>query len=275
MSEGLTICPTCLKGYKNISRHVCKAKAKQEFAEGVQTGAVKKSNELNVPASSLASISPDKFWAWTEGFGVQMGSILSDMTLMEKNIGDIRNFYGQANAFLREQLMAINEGIADMLDYLKEIAGYEKTRALNLKSVEKAINGLSGITSLGGIKSKPTFKKVESESKKSQQDEDFEAYEEMQRQEAQAPIEQKTSGLPDFVSYKQDENLPEHTRKIAGVLQGTSPKAMLIQFYNGKEAWIPKSCSKREFNEKDKDSKQYFVIDSWVLKKNLIIGEDE
>ena len=265
MTESLEICPTCGKGFKILSRHVCKVKAKQEFAEGIQEGAMKKAQEINVPASSLASISPDKFWAWTEGFGVQMGSIIADMATLDKNVNDIRGWCGTMGAIFKENLFALNTGMSDIIDLLKEIAGYEKTRALNLKSVEEAINGL------GEVKPKPKPNSADADA--------IEAYEEMAKNEKAIDFKHvpspKEGGLPKLVSYEDDKNLPEHTRKISGTLQGTSPKAMLIQFYNGKEAWVPKSCSHRDFNENDKESEQYFVIDSWVLKKNLVIGEDE
>lgn len=97
-----TVCPDCNKAFKNISRHKCKAKAEKAKRDEIHEKAKEKIDALN-------KIEPDRFWAWTEGFGVQMGEILRKMD-------DIKNALANNNKLLRDQLFAINESIADVLD---------------------------------------------------------------------------------------------------------------------------------------------------------------
>ncbi|MBD3213798.1 MAG: hypothetical protein GF311_14410 [Candidatus Lokiarchaeota archaeon] len=57
--------------------------------------------------------------------------------------------------------------------------------------------------------------------------------------------------------------------KINGVLKRSTNKALLLEFPNEKEAWIPKSTIHNAFNDQATNS-QLFLIDNWVLEKNSI-----
>jgi len=67
-----------------------------------------------------------------------------------------------------------------------------------------------------------------------------------------------------------DEN-PKKMAKIVGSIKSETSKALLIQFNNGSEVWIPKSTVHSGFNN-IKDLVQDFTIDSWILKKNKVIS---
>ncbi|MFW9878020.1 MAG: hypothetical protein ACFFG0_33480, partial [Candidatus Thorarchaeota archaeon] len=58
---------------------------------------------------------------------------------------------------------------------------------------------------------------------------------------------------------------------ITGTIKSETKKALLIQFNNGSEVWVPKSGIHSEFNSK-KDIIQKFTIDSWILEKNKIVS---
>ncbi len=57
--------------------------------------------------------------------------------------------------------------------------------------------------------------------------------------------------------------------QIEGVIEGETEKALLIQFNNDKEIWIPKSVIRSDYNSSN-DISQNFMIDNWILKKNNI-----
>lgn len=57
--------------------------------------------------------------------------------------------------------------------------------------------------------------------------------------------------------------------KINGILKRSTNKAILLQFPNQKEAWIPKSTIHNGFEDQVNQS-QLFLIDNWVLEKNNI-----
>jgi len=58
---------------------------------------------------------------------------------------------------------------------------------------------------------------------------------------------------------------------VAGSIKGETEKALLINFTNGNDIWIPKSVIHSQFN-KTLDLKQNFLIDSWLLIKNKILA---
>jgi len=58
--------------------------------------------------------------------------------------------------------------------------------------------------------------------------------------------------------------------KINGIVNGETDKALLIQFSDQKESWIPKSTIHSEYDKSD-NTEQNFIIDEWVLKKNQIL----
>ncbi len=57
--------------------------------------------------------------------------------------------------------------------------------------------------------------------------------------------------------------------KISGIIKGVSSKALLIEFPNEQEVWIPKSTISSNYIEDQKDS-QSFNIQTWILEKNKI-----
>ncbi len=69
---------------------------------------------------------------------------------------------------------------------------------------------------------------------------------------------------------KQSIELNENeVSQIKGVIEGETEKALLIQFNNDKEIWIPKSVIRSNYNSSN-DISQNFTIDNWILKKNNI-----
>lgn len=253
-------CKWCGKLYKDVSRHLphCPVyKLQKEADEHTQDLEITKgkTQEINVPASATAQIQPTQFWIWTEGLGVQMGVMIG-------HLNDMREFCGNVMKLLREQLFALNSGMADQIDLLKEIVKYEKERKFIADELETKVDNL--MEDITATEPKPTFKKVESEPKQSQADADFEAYEEMQRQEAKEK---------EVTSYKDEITLPEGTRQLEGAITITTEKAFEIAFANGSQVWIPKSTI--HGTTKEGGQNQTFVIDSWVLKKNGVIGADD
>ena len=82
------------------------------------------------------------------------------------------------------------------------------------------------------------------------------------------PNQLRNSGdLPtvkESVEHKENEVI-----KIDGVIEGETEKALLIQFNNDKEVWIPKSVIRSNYNSAN-EIPQNFLIDNWILKKNNI-----
>ncbi|MGM0470630.1 MAG: hypothetical protein ACQERB_17760 [Promethearchaeati archaeon] len=66
----------------------------------------------------------------------------------------------------------------------------------------------------------------------------------------------KTNHVKDFV-------------KINCILQRATNKAVLLQFPNDKEAWIPRSTIHNIFDDQMKKS-QLFLIENWILEKNTL-----
>jgi hypothetical protein len=58
--------------------------------------------------------------------------------------------------------------------------------------------------------------------------------------------------------------------QIKGVIEGETEKALLIQFNEDKEVWIPKSIIRSDYDTSVKVSTQNFLIDNWILKRNNI-----
>ncbi len=70
--------------------------------------------------------------------------------------------------------------------------------------------------------------------------------------------------VKESVEHKENEVI-----KINGVIEGETEKALLIQFNNDKEVWIPKSVIRSNYNSVN-EIPQNFLIDNWILKKNNI-----
>ena len=64
---------------------------------------------------------------------------------------------------------------------------------------------------------------------------------------------------------------PSEIEDIVGTIKGETNKALLIQFENEVEIWIPKSTIHSGFNNA-KNLVQKFCIDSWILNKNRVLS---
>lgn len=58
--------------------------------------------------------------------------------------------------------------------------------------------------------------------------------------------------------------------QIEGSIKSSTDKALLINFNDDNEIWIPKSTIKSNYNT-DEESNQTFLIDEWILRKNNLI----
>ena len=65
------------------------------------------------------------------------------------------------------------------------------------------------------------------------------------------------------------EHNENEVSQINGVIEGETEKALLIQFSNDKEIWIPKSVIRSNYDSSN-DISQNFMIDNWILKKNNV-----
>ncbi len=65
------------------------------------------------------------------------------------------------------------------------------------------------------------------------------------------------------------EHNDNEVSQINGVIEGETEKALLIQFSNDKEIWIPKSVIRSNYDSSN-DISQNFMIDNWILKKNNV-----
>jgi len=65
------------------------------------------------------------------------------------------------------------------------------------------------------------------------------------------------------------EHNENEVSQINGVIEGETEKALLIQFNNDKEIWIPKSVIRSNYDSSN-DISQNFMIDNWILKKNNV-----
>ncbi len=68
-----------------------------------------------------------------------------------------------------------------------------------------------------------------------------------------------------------NDGKPSEIKDITGTIKGETDKALLIQFDNEAEVWIPKSTIHSGFNN-TKNLVQKFTIDSWILKKNKVVS---
>jgi hypothetical protein len=68
-------------------------------------------------------------------------------------------------------------------------------------------------------------------------------------------------------SIERNEN---EVSNVNGIIEGETEKALLIQFEDAKEIWIPKSVIRSNYDSINEIS-QNFIIDNWILKKNNIL----
>ncbi|TXT61771.1 MAG: hypothetical protein BAJALOKI2v1_10041 [Promethearchaeota archaeon] len=61
----------------------------------------------------------------------------------------------------------------------------------------------------------------------------------------------------------------EGKTEIEGTIEGSTEKALLIKLGEGREVWIPKSTIHNDF-EMQKEVRQNFLIDNWVLNRKDI-----
>jgi hypothetical protein len=70
---------------------------------------------------------------------------------------------------------------------------------------------------------------------------------------------------------KQNNENHNKVLDVNGFIKGETNKALLIQFNNGSEVWIPKSTIHSNFNIHN-NLVQKFTIDSWILRNNKIFS---
>ena len=81
----------------------------------------------------------------------------------------------------------------------------------------------------------------------------------------------KVGNSKELLSVKESvEHKDTEISNINGVIEGETEKALLIQFDNNKEVWIPKSVIRSNYNPINEIT-QNFMIDNWILKKNNIL----
>ena len=61
------------------------------------------------------------------------------------------------------------------------------------------------------------------------------------------------------------------TLEIKGVCESETEKALLIEFEDARQVWIPKSTIRSRFDP-ESGAVQRFTIDAWVLKKNKVVA---
>ncbi|MFX1569837.1 MAG: hypothetical protein ACFFCV_15905 [Promethearchaeota archaeon] len=71
--------------------------------------------------------------------------------------------------------------------------------------------------------------------------------------------------------YSENKNNSSKVQSVNGIIKGETNKALLIQFDNGTEIWIPKSRIHSSF-DKNKNENQEFMIDDWILEKNKVVS---
>lgn len=221
--------------------------------------------EIEVPGSATEGLITDRFWAWTEGFSVQMGILIDSFTGITAELREIKEILNESknnagNSYIalkdiKQHLSIVSTSFADAFEVIKHGKIIDEDRIEELKK-KKPIR-----------KSSPGFESAS----KTQEEADLEAFE--------ATQEVETSGVVSgVVSYEDDNSLPEHTRKIPAAIKIATEKAVQLLFYNGKEAWIPRSTingTPDYENKGDNATQQNFIINSWVLKKNQVIADNE
>jgi len=261
------ICEYCGKKFKKVASHLpyCEVRkitllAEQEVrADGtIEIPEVEK-EEIDANAwrgvvrKGEDTFDTSKFWAWTAGLGIQIGVIIDSFTglnaelrttnkLLEDIKANLGNTYIQ-NTKMIEKLSEINQNMQILATSFADAFEIIKHGEIIDEERKEEIR-----------KASPGFEP--------------------------APQQTNEEVNAEITSYKSDDSLPEHTRKLPAKIKTESPKALLLLFFNGKEGWIPKSTIHSEYKNDEKSKgdnapQQSFVIDSWVLKKNNIISDAE
>ncbi|TFF97378.1 MAG: hypothetical protein EU541_08340 [Promethearchaeota archaeon] len=85
-------------------------------------------------------------------------------------------------------------------------------------------------------------------------------------------VRSKRPSIKNSKSYGKFANEKDsEARNVRGEIRRATKKALLIQFQDGLEAWIPKSTVHNDFST-ETDHLQSFLIDKWVLEKNQVIS---
>ncbi len=61
------------------------------------------------------------------------------------------------------------------------------------------------------------------------------------------------------------------TIEINATIKVESPKALLITLDSGEEFWVPKSTIHSEYDVKEKEKVQKFLVDKWIIEKHKIL----
>ena len=72
-------------------------------------------------------------------------------------------------------------------------------------------------------------------------------------------------------NYNENKSNSSNVQCVNGIIKSETNKALLIQFNNGTEIWIPKSRIHSSF-DKNKNENQKFMIDNWILEKNKVVS---
>ncbi len=65
-------------------------------------------------------------------------------------------------------------------------------------------------------------------------------------------------------------SMSRDTTEIEAKIKVESPKALLITLNSGDEVWIPKSTIHSEYDVKEKEKSQNFIVDKWIIEKYRI-----
>ena len=77
----------------------------------------------------------------------------------------------------------------------------------------------------------------------------------------------------DGLTVREIIDMGSNIKKMEGMITGEIEKALRIIVNNGNEIWIPKSTIKSQYTF-EMNTKQIFLIDSWILEKNNLIKQE-
>ena len=80
--------------------------------------------------------------------------------------------------------------------------------------------------------------------------------------------ERKVNQMPKEYKEKYDTD-EKPSGQVEGTIKNETQKALLINFHDDKECWIPKSAIRSNYSS-DQENLQSFTIDTWLLEKNNI-----
>jgi len=295
------ICPICGKEYtlkryydKHIKGHEEKDKKKAEHKEKIEKQLNEKVKEVNEKQKEYEEkkdkLSPKddefwmRFWATLEGISSQNAMILGALENIEKNTNIEKETKIRLESLIGHALKSL-----DKTNEITELIA--NTPAVVLKDNQVAV-----IDEGKKVESAPISKKAQERTR---------VEEEIITTSDGVQIEQELTPMPgsnnnafgntsggftdnEFKEVKEKainnakkemtkstpvNNFDEEKEyQIEAEIKGSTQKALLLTFnIEGQpESWVPKSTVKSSFRD-EKNIKQYFVIDKWILKKNGII----